>query len=65
MIGLQSAERLPVVATTKRGRLVVPQNENKLAGDVLQWCEDKWERQPPVSDLREAVKAVCAALRGI
>jgi hypothetical protein len=49
----------------KTGRLVVPQNENKLAGDVLQWCEDKWERQPPVSDLREAVKAVCAALRGI
>jgi hypothetical protein len=46
-------------------RVNVPENELKLADDVLQWCENKWKRQPPLSDMRELVAAICAALRKI
>lgn len=47
----------------KTGRLRVPKNESALARDVLQWCEDRDLGQPAESDMREAVRRVCAALR--
>jgi hypothetical protein len=45
--------------------LRVPKNESKLADDVLQWCRNTLGLEPPTSDLREAVKTICAALRKI
>jgi hypothetical protein len=47
----------------KTGRLRVPANERKLSRDVLEWCGDKIAREPTESEMRKAVKAVCAALR--
>jgi hypothetical protein len=49
----------------KTRRLRVPKNENALARDVLQWCEDTLGGEPPNSDMREAVSAICTALRKI
>jgi len=42
----------------------VPKNENRLAEDMLEWCA-KTGREPPLSDMREAVNAICARLRKI
>jgi hypothetical protein len=47
----------------KSRRISVPENESKLAADVLQWCEDMGRPQPADSAMRDAVKAICAALR--
>jgi hypothetical protein len=49
----------------KAGRVRVPKNESALARDVLQWCEDQDLGQPADSDMREAVRRVCAALRSL
>jgi hypothetical protein len=49
----------------KSGRVVVPKNELKFAGDMLQWCVDTDRPEPSESEMREAVKAICAALRKI
>ena len=43
--------------------LEIPKNERKLAQDVLGWCQGKYEKEPAESEMREAVKAICAALR--
>jgi hypothetical protein len=48
---------------TKTGRVRVPKNETALAHRVLQWLEDQDLGQPAESEMREAVKRVCAALR--
>jgi hypothetical protein len=42
----------------------VPKNENRLAEDMLEQCA-KTGREPPLSDMREAVNAICARLRKI
>jgi hypothetical protein len=47
------------------GRIHVPKSESRLAGDILQWCEDMNRPQPSESEMREAVKAICAALRKV
>ena len=46
----------------KTGRVDIPKNRSKLARDMLQWCEDKFQCQPADSEMREAVKAICDAL---
>jgi hypothetical protein len=45
------------------GRVAVPENESRLAGDMLGWCGAALGREPAESEMREAVKRVCAALR--
>jgi hypothetical protein len=47
----------------KTGRVQVPKSENKLAEDVLDWLAEIGEGQPSISEMREAVKRVCATLR--
>jgi hypothetical protein len=48
---------------TKTGRVQVPKSENKLADEVLDWLAENEQGQPSASEMREAVKRVCAALR--
>jgi hypothetical protein len=48
---------------TKTGRVQVPKSENKLADGVLDWLAENEQGQPSTSEMREAVKRVCAALR--
>jgi hypothetical protein len=43
--------------------LEIPKNERKLAADLLDWCQEKYEKEPAESEMRDAVKAICAALR--
>jgi|SRR6516162_7326573 len=47
----------------KSGRICVPKSESKLAAVILQWCVDTGRPQPADSEMRDAVKAICAALR--
>jgi hypothetical protein len=41
----------------------VPKNERKLARDMFDWCQQQDMQEPAESAMREAVKAICAALR--
>jgi hypothetical protein len=43
--------------------LEIPKSERKLAADMLEWCQEKYEKEPAESEMRDAVKAICAALR--
>ncbi len=45
----------------KNNRLDIPKNESKLAADVLQWLTNKKLAEPAHSELRNAVRVVCAA----
>lgn len=45
------------------GRAVVPKNESRLVEGVLQWCGDTFGFAPTDSDMRDAVRTVCATLR--
>jgi len=47
----------------KTGRVLVPKSERMLARQMLAWCQEKYEKEPAESEMREAVKAICAALR--
>jgi hypothetical protein len=47
----------------KTGRVKVPKSERKLAEAMLDWCQDTYGREPAESEMRDAVKAVGAALR--
>jgi hypothetical protein len=47
----------------KTGRVAVPKSENKLAEDTLKWLSGQGIDPPAPSEMREAVKHVCAALR--
>jgi hypothetical protein len=47
----------------KTGRVRVPKNESALARDVNQWLENQDLGQTAESEMREAVKRVCAALQ--
>jgi hypothetical protein len=49
----------------KTQRVEVPTNETKLREAILQWCSDTLEREPADSEVREAVRIICAALRKI
>jgi hypothetical protein len=48
----------------KTGRFMLPKSERKLAADVLDWLTARGEKCPSDSEMREAVRLVCAALRG-
>ena len=45
------------------GRVKVPKNESSLARQVLRWLGDQNRGQPAESEMREAVKRICEALR--
>jgi hypothetical protein len=45
--------------------LQIPKNERKLAEDVLEWCQENYQKEPVQSEMRDAVKAICAALRAV
>jgi hypothetical protein len=48
----------------KTRQVKVPKNEKKLAEDIqLRWCADTNRSAPGLTDLRDAVHAICAALR--
>jgi hypothetical protein len=47
----------------KTRQVKVPKNESRLAEAVLQWCENNNKPQPGLTDMRDAVHAICAALR--
>jgi hypothetical protein len=47
----------------KTGRVKVPKRESGLAKDVLDWLAKSGKNCPAVSEMREAVKRVCARLR--
>jgi hypothetical protein len=49
----------------KTRRLQVPKNENKLAEDMLNWLSEKGIDPPAPSEMREAVKRICASLRTV
>jgi hypothetical protein len=49
----------------KTGGVQVPQKESALADEILQWLENQDLAQTAKSDMREAVKCVCAALRNV
>jgi hypothetical protein len=49
----------------KTRRLEVPKNENKLAEDILNWLSERGIDPPVPSEMREAVKRICAALRTV
>jgi hypothetical protein len=43
--------------------LKIPKSERRLAKAMLEWCQEKHQKEPAHSQMREAVKIVCAALR--
>ena len=43
----------------------MPKSENKLAEDVLKHLAEIGEGQPSTSEMRAAVKYICAALRKV
>jgi len=47
----------------KTGRVRMPKSERKLAQAMLQWCRDKYKKEPAESEMREAVRVFCATLR--
>jgi hypothetical protein len=49
----------------KTRQVKVPKNESKLAGDVRRWCLDANKPPPSPTDMRDAVHAICVALRKI
>jgi hypothetical protein len=49
----------------KTHRVRVPGNESELADAVLGWCEENEKPQPGLTDMRDAVHAICEALRKV
>jgi hypothetical protein len=45
------------------GRVKLPKSERRLAKAMLDWCRDKYNKEPAESEMREAVQTICAALR--
>ena len=48
----------------KTGQLKVPDNESKLVKAMLDWCAEKYDEFPGVTQMQAAVKRVCGTLRG-
>ncbi len=46
-------------------RVAIPNSENKLAEAVSRWYYEQTDRRPAESEMRKAVKAICAALRKV
>jgi hypothetical protein len=47
----------------KTGRVRVPKKGSSIVGDMLKWCEDQGWAKPARSEMSEAVRRVCAALK--
>jgi hypothetical protein len=47
----------------KTGRVEVPKVEAKLVDAMLTWCQQKYDKAPVSSEMAEAVRRICAALR--
>jgi hypothetical protein len=47
------------------GRVVVPEKENALVNEMLVWLDDQNLARPAASEMAEAVRRVCAPLRGV
>jgi hypothetical protein len=47
----------------RRCLIALPKSENKLAEAVAVWYEDKYKRSVSVTEVRAAVKGICAALK--
>jgi hypothetical protein len=47
------------------GRVRVPENESTLVGDVLVWCGEQYGKEPALSEMSEAVRRICGALRSV
>ena len=47
------------------GRVVVPEKENALVNEMLVWLDDQNLSRPAESEMSEAVRRVCAALRKV
>ena len=49
----------------KTGRVAVPKKENALVDEMRTWCKEKGWAVPVISEMSEAVRRVCAALRTV
>jgi hypothetical protein len=47
------------------GRVRVPESESKLVAEMLEWCDKRNRKEPPRSEMHEAVRRICAALRTV
>jgi hypothetical protein len=47
----------------KTGRVAVPQKESALVAAMCAWCNEQGWAVPATSEMSEAVRSVCAALR--
>jgi hypothetical protein len=47
----------------KTGRVRVPKKGSSIVGDMLKWCEDQGLAAPARSEMSEAVRRICAALK--
>jgi hypothetical protein len=49
----------------RTSRVAVPKKESALVGDMRTWCEEQGWAAPATSEMSEAVRRVCAALRKV
>jgi hypothetical protein len=49
----------------KSGHLSVPDKESDLLNDMLRWCSDHLGKEPSLTEMKEAVRRICAALRQV
>jgi hypothetical protein len=49
----------------KYGRVLVPKKQSDLVNDMLAWCAEQLDKEPPLSEMKEAVSRICAALREV
>jgi hypothetical protein len=47
------------------GRVAVPKKEHALASEMRTWCKDQGWAEPAISEMSEAVRRICAALRTV
>jgi hypothetical protein len=47
----------------KTGHVEVPKKENALVAEMRKWCEEQGWAAPATSEMSEAVRRICAALR--
>jgi hypothetical protein len=49
----------------KSGHLSVPDKESDFVKDMLQWCSDHLSKEPSLTEMKETVRRICAALRQV
>jgi hypothetical protein len=45
--------------------VLVPKKQSDLVNDMLAWCAEQLDKEPPLSEMKEAVSRICAALREV